>query len=127
MAQHTILMVDDDVDFRASVQMLLTARGYRVFTAENSTVGREILEREPIDLVLMDLMMDTRDEGLTAIQAIRGAGRTLPIMIVSGKTPGEHVDQDVIDQMVDAVGADLYMEKPVDPPAFLANIASLLG
>ncbi len=48
-------------------------------------------------------------------------------MIVSGKTPGEHVDQDVIDQMVDAVGADLYMEKPVDPPAFLANIASLLA
>jgi len=56
-------MVDDDDDFRLSVQMLLTARGYKVLLAENSTVGRELLEKEHVDLVLMDLMMDTRDEG----------------------------------------------------------------
>ncbi len=63
MAEHCILMVDDDDDFRLSVQMLLTARGYKVLLAENSTVGRELLEKEHVDLVLMDLMMDTRDEG----------------------------------------------------------------
>jgi CheY-like chemotaxis protein len=81
-----ILVIDDDPDFVDSVANLLEAKGYQVMTASNGNEGIEKAKAEKPDLILLDVMMNTKDEGfivarqMQQIPEIKGT----PVVMVTG-------------------------------------------
>lgn len=114
-----ILVVDDDKNTRRLLQAVLEADNYTVSTAENGEVALDILEREHIDLVVLDIMMPGMD-GYDFTSAVREANNDMPIMMVSAKQLPEDRHRGFI------VGTDDYIVKPIDTEEFLLRIRALL-
>ena len=70
MSQINILVVDDEKEIAELVEIYLVSDGYRVFKANDAMAGLEILEKEDIHLVLLDIMMPGMD-GLEMCKKIR--------------------------------------------------------
>ncbi|GAB4305479.1 MAG: hypothetical protein Kow0090_21030 [Myxococcota bacterium] len=129
MSGEKILVVDDDKEFLEVISAVLSEKNYRVVTASNSDEGFKLLDSEFPDLVVMDLSMRERNEGLKAIEEMRHkrtGEKKIPIVIVSATTPGERVSREAIEDRVEAVGADMYFDKPVNWEKFTAGVKTLL-
>lgn len=79
-----ILVADDDRNTRRYMQAVLEAEEYTVFTAENGAEALKILEKEYIDLAVLDLMMPEMD-GYEFTETLRGVQNQLPILMVSAR------------------------------------------
>ena len=115
---NRILVVDDDRDIVAALEIYLTTSGYEVSKAYNGREALEILDREPVDLILMDIMMPQLD-GLAATERVR-ARSNVPILFLTAKSE----DVDLIRGL--NVGADDYLTKPFKPMEVLARVKSHL-
>ncbi len=115
---YRILVVDDDRDIVAALEIYLTTSGYEVRRAYNGREALEILDREPVDLILMDIMMPQLD-GLAATERVR-ARSNVPILFLTAKSE----DVDLIRGL--NVGADDYITKPFKPMEVLARVKSHL-
>ena len=116
-----ILVVDDVEDNREILTRRLVRRGFEVLEACSGTEALELVERESIDLILMDIMMPD----LSGIEVVRRIRRTrsqadLPIIMVSAKTLSEDVAESL------EAGANGYIIKPVDFPLAFARIQAQL-
>lgn len=80
----TVLCIDDDVLFLAIRKAVLESRDFRVFTAENGPAGLEIVNRKPIDLVILDYHMPGMDGGVVAAELHR-THPELPVILSSGR------------------------------------------
>lgn len=114
-----ILVVDDDKNTRKLMQAVLETENYTVSTAENGEEALDVLEREHIDLVVLDIMMPKMD-GYAFTSAIREANNDMPILMVSAKQLPEDRHKGFI------VGTDDYIVKPIDTEEFLLRIRALL-
>lgn len=114
-----ILVVDDDKNTRLLMRAVLEGENYQVTTAENGEKALEALEREHIDLVVLDVMMPGMD-GYEFTKALRSAQNDLPILMVSAKQLPADRKQGFL------VGTDDYMTKPVDEEEMLLRIHALL-
>lgn len=114
-----ILVADDDKNTRLLMKAVLEAEKYNVFTAEDGKKALETLDREHIDLVVLDIMMPGID-GYEFTKTLRDAGNNLPILMVSARHSAEDKRQGFI------VGTDDYMTKPVDEGEMLLRIKALL-
>lgn len=114
-----ILVVDDDKNTRLLLKAVLEAERYTVSTAENGEDALEIMDREHIDLVVLDIMMPKMD-GYRFTETLREANNTLPILMVSAK----HMPEDKRRGFI--VGTDDYMTKPIDEEEMLLRIRALL-
>ncbi len=111
-----VLIVDDDVRNVFALTSVLEERGMVVAFAENGREGVETLAREePVDLVLMDLMMPEMDgyEAMAAIRA-RPEHQSLPIIALTAKAMQGDRERSI------AAGASDYITKPVDPEQLLS-------
>ena len=115
----TILVVDDDARIRDLLRRYLTQEGFTVLQAEDGKALSRVLLREPVDLIVLDLMMPGED-GLSVCRRLRGAGDRTPIIMLTAK--GEEVDRIVGLEM----GADDYLPKPFNPRELLARIHAVL-
>ena len=114
-----ILVVDDDKNTRLYMQAVLEGAGYTVFTAKNGEDALQMMEREHIDLAVLDVMMPKMD-GYEFTRTLREASNNLPILMVSAK-------QLPIDKHKGfAAGTDDYITKPVDEEEMLFRIKALL-
>ena len=104
MEQLCILVADDDADIVNAVRLYLEKEGFAVFGAANGLEALDILEKETVHLILMDVMMPRLD-GFSAIMRIRQK-RNLPILVMSAKTE----DSDKVLGL--SIGADDYITKP---------------
>ncbi|MCD4714282.1 MAG: response regulator transcription factor [Clostridiales bacterium] len=118
MTALKILVVDDDVEIARALEMLLKREGYDVIKAHDGIRALEIVESEPIHLILLDVMMPKLD-GLSATLRIR-EGKNIPIIILSAKTE----DSDKVLGL--SMGADDYVTKPYNPQELLARVKSQL-
>ena len=84
MDQINILVVDDEKEIADLVEIYLVSDGYKVFKANNALDGLEILEKEEIHLVLLDIMMPGMD-GLEMCRKIRETNN-IPIIMLSAKS-----------------------------------------
>ena len=84
MEQIAILVVDDEKEIADLVEIYLVSDGYKVFKANNAKEGLEILEKEEIHLVLLDIMMPGMD-GLEMCRKIRETNN-IPIIMLSAKS-----------------------------------------
>lgn len=114
-----ILVVDDDKNTRRLLEAVLTAENYNVFTAVNGEDALEVMDREHIDLVVVDIMMPKMD-GYELTKVLRKANNNLPILMVSAK----HLPEDKHKGFI--VGTDDYMTKPIDVEEMLLRIKALL-
>ena len=118
MAEINILVVDDEKEIADLVEIYLVSDGYRVFKAENAKEGLDILDRENIHLVLLDIMMPGMD-GLEMCRKIRETNN-IPIIMLSARS----TDLDKILGL--GTGADDYVVKPFNPLELTARVKSQL-
>ena len=112
-----ILIVDDDPDFSSMIFEYLSDRGHRPVTAADGEEMRAAMERETIDLVLLDLVLP-KEDGVALTQYIR-ANSSVGIIILSGK--GDMADRVLTLEL----GADDYLQKPFELRELSARINSL--
>ena len=113
-----ILICDDERDIVNALSIYLSAAQHTIFEAYDGRQALEILEKEDIQLVLMDVMMPRMD-GLTATAAIRKTSN-VPILLITAKSE----DGDKVLGL--DVGADDYITKPFSPVEVQARVRSHL-
>ena len=115
----TILVVDDEVKIRELLDQHLTNEGYEVLQASNGAEAVEIVRNQPVDLVILDLMMPVMD-GYATLRELRNINRRLPVIMLTAKT-------EEIDMLLGLeLGADDYMTKPFSLRELTARIKSVL-
>lgn len=114
-----ILVVDDDIRLRELLQRYLTEQGFTIKAASGGKEMDAILAAEPIDLLVLDLMLPGED-GLSICRRIRGSGTMLPIVMLTAR--GDEVDRIIGLEM----GADDYLPKPFNPRELLARINAVM-
>ena len=114
-----ILVVDDDKNTRRLLQAVLERENYTVTTAGNGEEALAVMDREHIDLVVLDVMMPRMD-GYEFTSLLRSTNNELPILMVTARQLPEDKKQGFL------VGTDDYMTKPVDEEEMLLRIKALL-
>lgn len=115
---RTILIADDESDITELLRLFLEREGYRVLEAITGREAWNILQREPVDLAVVDIMMPELD-GYQLISRIRENHR-LPVIILSAKTG----DVDKVTGL--GLGADDFISKPFSPIEVVARIKAQL-
>ncbi|UBF23929.1 response regulator [Kovacikia minuta CCNUW1] len=116
-----ILIIEDERSIRESVLELLEVEGFNVTSAENGSVGLQIVQEHPPDLVLCDVIMPELDgyEVLTALRQ-NPITATIPFIFLTAKGMKEDIRQGM------GLGADDYLIKPFTPQELLRAIATRL-
>ncbi len=113
-----ILVCDDDKEIVEAISIYLSQEGYQIFKAYDGLQAIEILKKEEIQLLLIDIMMPKLD-GIHAMIKIREFS-TIPILVLSAKS------EDVDKILGLNVGADDYITKPFNPLELIARVKSSL-
>jgi len=114
-----ILVVEDDENTRKLMCAVLKQNGFEVHQAEDGVAALKLMDRQHIDLVLLDLMMPNMD-GYELTKQIRLTWENLPILMVTAKQEPQDKRQGFL------VGTDDYMTKPVDEQEMVLRIKALL-
>jgi DNA-binding response OmpR family regulator len=113
---YNVLVCDDEKDIVSALQIYLKSEGYQVFSAYNGKEALKIINREDIQLVLMDIMMPEMD-GIEAMCKIREISN-VPVILLTAKSE----DTDKVLGLT--VGADDYVTKPFNPVELQARVKS---
>ncbi len=113
---YSVLVIDDEINIRKSLDGVLSDEGYRVSLAESAEKGVELLSRSIVDAVLLDVWLPGID-GLEALRQIRQMYPLLPVIMISG--------HGTIDMAVKAVknGAFDFIEKPISLDKLLITLS----
>lgn len=115
---YTILICDDEKDIVSAVEIYLSAEGYRILKAYTGAEALELLKKEEVHLVLMDVMMPVMD-GIAATVKIRRESN-IPVLFLTAKSESG-------DKILGLnIGADDYITKPFDPMELVARVRSHL-
>ena len=115
---YNILVCDDDREIVDAIEIYLTQEGYHVLKAYDGMQAIQMLEREEIQLLIIDVMMPKLD-GIRATLKIREKS-SIPIIILSAKS------EDVDKILGLNIGADDYVTKPFNPLELTARVKSQL-
>jgi CheY-like chemotaxis protein len=126
--QKKILIVDDDKDFVGSLRAILEANDYAVVAAHDGAAGLQMAEKEQPDLMILDVMMATKDEGFEVSRKVQQnpALKGLPIILVTGVTKDLGISYG-FEPDESWLPVKSIMEKPVDPEKLLAEIEKRLA
>lgn len=129
--ERTILIVDDDSDFRASVTVVLEAQGYSVVGAASAKEGLARVADAHPDLIILDIMMEYDSAGYEVNHAVKfrdeyQLAHDIPVMMVSSipLDPATRFDRAA---EVGMITPDCYMTKPLNMSAFVEQVRTLLG
>ena len=117
-----ILVVDDDVLSRRLVEFPLQKDGHTVFTAASGRKALEVVEREPVDLIFLDLLMDDMD-GAEVLEVLQDDERfrDIPVVVITGIGDAE------AEKECTAAGAREFLRKPTTAAVLREIVADLLG
>lgn len=119
---YNVLIADDNMLIRDLLTIHLIKNNYQVFTADNGLEALQIIEKEQIDIVLLDLMMPKLD-GIGTLKEIRKnfSSLDLPVLIITAMDDSSSVVK------VLELGANDYVTKPLDIPVVLARLQTQLS
>ena len=117
----TVLVAEDDDDLRGVLTASLTRNGHRVIQARDGAEALASLERDQVDLLVLDLVMPNID-GFEVLARLKGTGRgaTLPVVVVTG------TDRSTTELQALRLGANVYLTKPVAAAALTEEVTRLL-
>jgi CheY-like chemotaxis protein len=118
-----VLVIDDDHEFRKVLRLMLAEFSVEVVEAENGELGIALLETQPADLIITDILMPTKD-GVETIIEIRRRFPDTKIIAVSGG--GRVKDMSFLD-FAGKVGATATLSKPFRRDEFRTIVTKLLG
>jgi DNA-binding response OmpR family regulator len=113
-----ILIAEDDPRIGTALEKGLRGDGYSTFLANNGEDALSLSLTDEFDLMILDMGLPER-EGFHVLQDLRARGKTLPVMVLTGRT-----ERDVV--MCLEAGADDYMSKPFDFDELLARVRTRL-
>lgn len=114
-----ILIAEDDVNTAKLMSAVLKYAGYEVFHAQNGVEALRLMEKQHVDLIVLDVMMPQMD-GYQFTEELRAGGDNTPILMVTAK----HLPEERCKGFL--VGTDDYMVKPVNEEELLLRIKALL-
>ena len=133
MESKSILIIEDDKDLVEAWKLVLESEGYRVRHASNGKQGLDAIKAERPDIIILDVMMDSRTEGFHVAYKLRSKApdsefasyRNIPILLVSAihETTEFRFDDDV---KTEWLPVDDFVEKPVQPKELLSIIERML-
>ncbi|HZP42902.1 MAG TPA: response regulator [Candidatus Binatia bacterium] len=117
-----VLIVDDNDDNLRIMREILVARGYEVRVARDGPSALRVLEEQPPDVILLDIMMPEMD-GMEVLDRIKGSADLahIPVILVTAKA----ADEDLLAGY--KTGADYYITKPFTAKQLLYGIGLVLG
>ena len=113
-----MLVVDDDPAIRRLMSFALTTDGYRVVEAADGRSAIDTIEREDVDVVLLDLMMPVMD-GWAVLWTLHDMPGHPPVIVMSGRPEHELGEP--------PLGATRYLHKPFPPEAALSLVEEALA
>ena len=123
----TVLIVDDDVDYRFTMRVQLEAAGYKVVEAESGLNALSVLERTKPDVAVVDLMMEEADTGFTLCYQIKKRYPNVPIILVTGVTGETGLEFDAATSEERSwVKADALLSKPIRMDQLMREFERLL-
>lgn len=126
-----ILIVDDDPDIVLAVRMALESVDHEVIEASNGQKGIEVIKSEHPDLIILDVMMETKTEGFQMALKLRSPDPTsefvdykdIPILMLTAihSTTPLRFEPDI-----DYLPVELFVDKPIDPDDLIGKVDWLL-
>ncbi|MFA6134610.1 MAG: response regulator [Phycisphaerae bacterium] len=111
---HTILLVDDNMDFLTVNRSQLEERGFNVLCAESAKAAEEVLAAHHVDLAIVDMMLEHMDSGLVLCYHIKKNKSQVPVILVSAVASETGIEIDAAtDEERSWVKADVMLTKPV--------------
>ena len=122
IGRRRILVVDDDEQLRTLLTAVLEQAGYEVVAAVNGHSAVAVLTKQPVDVVITDILMSEKD-GLEVLQDLHRLKLTLPVIAISG---GGTVKGEGYLQLAKSLGAVKILTKPLDLQMLLAAVRDVL-
>jgi len=114
-----ILIIEDDPGIQLSLKDEFESEGFYVYTADDGLAGQEMIEKNPPDLIILDLMLPFRN-GYEICKKLRQEGNNVPVIMLTVK------DQEVDKVLGLELGADDYVTKPFSLRELFARVNALL-
>jgi len=128
MEKRRILIVDDDVDLSDSLRVVFEHAGYAALTAASRPEGMEKIKTEQPDLIILDVMMETWQDGFEMSRDLKGDPqlKDTPILMLTSieEVTGIEVKSSVGDPVW--LPVDAFLDKSVSPDTLLATVRNLL-
>jgi len=128
MGKGRILIIDDDPDITEAMTVVLENRGYEVSSAGDGEQGMEQLKRARPDLIVLDVMMRTTQEGFELSRELKNnaAYRDIPIVMLTGVKQKTGLDFKPAAGDESWLPVDEYLDKPVKPDLLVEKVEHLL-
>lgn len=116
---RTILIVDDDDILRKALTTGLRGEGFDVISSDSAENASDVLNRVSVDAIILDRMMTGMD-GLTFLRALRGAGNTTPVLMLTALSGPENTIAGLSD------GANDYLAKPFQVRELILRLNNII-
>jgi CheY-like chemotaxis protein len=128
MRQAKILIIDDDPDITEAVRVILENKGYEVLNALDSSEGMNRLKEARPDLIILDVMMRTSQEGFELSRELKHSVQYKDIPILMLTAVGQKTGLDFRSAAGDEswLPVEGFLDKPIKPDALLEKISDLL-
>ena len=129
MANEKILIVDDDLDLTSALKVMLESESDIVDTAPNPVEGLEKIKAQQPDLILLDVMMTTWQDGFEMARELKKDTsdiKDIPILMMTGVQDKTGIDFKSTAGDPTWCPVDGFLDKPVEPDVLLAEVKKLL-
>ena len=129
MEPGAILIIDDDPDITEAMTVVLENKGYTVHSAQDGTEGMEKLKAIRPDLIILDVMMRTSQEGFELSRELKHNAefKEIPILMLTGVKQKTGLDFKAEAGDEEWLPVEEYLDKPVKPDMLLDRVETLLG
>ena len=128
MGEKRILIIDDDPDITEAMKVVLENQGYVIDSAKDSSKGMERIKAVKPDLIILDVMMDTMDEGFLLSRELKKIPmyKHTPILMVTSVKEKTGIDFKTAAGDETWLPVEGYLNKPVKPEILLDKVRTLL-
>jgi CheY-like chemotaxis protein len=129
MGKARILIVDDDPDLRSALQVVLESADYTVTSACNRVLGMEKLRSESPDLLILDVMMNTWQDGFEMARELKSDPELsdIPILMLTGVKEKTGIGFKSTAGDSEWLPVDGFLDKPVEPDVLVEEVGRLLS